>query len=140
MKKGLRLFFFSRFIRLVNSNRRPDEEGIKTTSRVGFADFWNIPTADLMKKGLRPVCAASVSAAAIPTADLMKKGLRPVDGVGPARGMHSNRRPDEEGIKTQVVAPDVAHDAIPTADLMKKGLRLITHLHSPRSVRFQPQT
>ncbi len=35
-----------------------------------------IPTADLMKKGLRLPCLPIVAAMAIPTADLMKKGLR----------------------------------------------------------------
>ena len=35
-----------------------------------------IPTADLMKKGLRPGKTLSVSGISIPTADLMKKGLR----------------------------------------------------------------
>ena len=39
----------------------------------------------------------------IPTADLMKKGLRRPAGRALARdGINSNRRPDEEGIKTGI--------------------------------------
>ena len=36
---------------------------------------------------------------------------------------HSNRRPDEEGIKTLLVGAALQYQVIPTADLMKKGLR-----------------
>ena len=38
--------------------------------------------------------------------------------------MDSNRRPDEEGIKTSWSGRCNACPGIPTADLMKKGLRL----------------
>ena len=41
-----------------NSNRRPDEEGIKTYLPLRRPLSWRIPTADLMKKGLRPLAGA----------------------------------------------------------------------------------
>ena len=59
------------------SNRRPDEEGIKTAPALSGDPEQPIPTADLMKKGLRRVvCAHPRQQRVIPTADLMKKGLR----------------------------------------------------------------
>ena len=62
---------------MMDSNRRPDEEGIKTVDEA-FLVIEYIPTADLMKKGLRsPVISETLSL------------------------LNSNRRPDEEGIKTQ---------------------------------------
>ena len=63
--------------RRCDSNRRPDEEGIKTYLYVRVTSWPCIPTADLMKKGLRPQSSRSVR-------------IR----------IDSNRRPDEEGIKT----------------------------------------
>ena len=61
----------------VDSNRRPDEEGIKTADTGRGIVAGLIPTADLMKKGLRPYAyPLSTPAREIPTADLMKKGLR----------------------------------------------------------------
>ena len=60
-----------------SQNRRPDEEGIKTKTK-------------LKKK----------REAFVRTVDLMKKGLR-LDARAIARGCsRQNRRPDEEGIKT----------------------------------------
>ena len=53
-----------------------------------------------MKKGLRRYCAATGAAVRIPTADLMKKGLRRKSSGELGDPDHSNRRPDEEGIKT----------------------------------------
>ena len=87
---------------MLDSNRRPDEEGIKTPTRRGISPEAQIPTADLMKKGLR----------------LSIPYTRHVF-------MHSNRRPDEEGIKTGRDQPVLGPCPIPTADLMKKGLRLL---------------
>ena len=105
------------FSQSCNSNRRPDEEGIKT--------HWR-----------RPINLEIV----IPTADLMKKGLRLGRFNFAPHGVHSNRRPDEEGIKTPSHRPSFAGMIIPTADLMKKGLRLRQPvMHRPRSL-FQPQT
>ena len=64
-----------------------------------------IPTADLMKKGLRrAVVDPVVRKRVIPTADLMKKGLRRLARVARKGEVHSNRRPDEEGIKTEPTA------------------------------------
>ena len=60
-----------------HSNRRPDEEGIKTHLPDRAFELSLIPTADLMKKGLR--------------LDAIEFAVREQD---------SNRRPDEEGIKT----------------------------------------
>ena len=69
------------FLPVLYSNSRPDEEGIKTEGVSLDAHELPIPTADLMKKGLRPYRAsASIRPTAIPTADLMKKGLRPAGG------------------------------------------------------------
>ena len=122
-----------------------------------------IPTADLMKKGLRQVEANVLALVAIPTADLMKKGLRQFFQVGPLAQVDSNSRPDEEGIKTDQYAhlESEAHSnsrpdeegiktspsntvsraaSIPTADLMKKGLRLIVHIIPIGYVEFQQQT
>ena len=77
-----------------------------------------------MKKGLRRQdLVALPHAVHIPTADLMKKGLRPVMGAAVGNGLNSNRRPDEEGIKTPATGPNPRAERIPTADLMKKGLR-----------------
>ena len=83
-----------------DSNRRPDEEGIKTFFGSDAPPFASIPTADLMKKGLRQQGAEEQMLIC-----------------------HSNRRPDEEGIKTHLRARIGRLDVIPTADLMKKGLR-----------------
>ena len=76
-----------------------------------------------MKKGLRLPCLPIVAAMAIPTADLMKKGLRQEALAVPRRSFNSNRRPDEEGIKTRTGRQHRMNREIPTADLMKKGLR-----------------
>ena len=83
-----------------HSNRRPDEEGIKTSDTIPAPEAGIIPTADLMKKGLR-LCG-----------DVHQVFVR-----------YSNRRPDEEGIKTRPPALPTGHSEIPTADLIKKGLR-----------------
>ena len=61
-----------------------------------------IPTADLMKKGLRLHPPGQIPAIVIPTADLMKKGLRPIKFINFSSLADSNRRPDEEGIKTHL--------------------------------------
>ena len=54
MKKGLRLKE-AKFSALSGDfNRRPDEEGIKTSRPVPAESRTCISTADLMKKGLRP--------------------------------------------------------------------------------------
>ena len=52
----------------------------------------------------------------------------------------SNRRPDEEGIKTDDPDSGFGTAEIPTADLMKKGLRPTTINTIVISVLFQPQT
>ena len=98
MKKGLRHDLFH-LVDQHDSNSRPDEEGIKTLVAAGVQHREGIPTADLMKKGLRPGTA---------------QDLR--------HGQHSNSRPDEEGIKTPTLSI-AYYENIPTADLMKKGLR-----------------
>ena len=68
----------SLFTSVMYSNRRPDEEGIKTGADLLSARLAAIPTADLMKKGLRPNSYRRYTRGdQIPTADLMKKGLRP---------------------------------------------------------------
>ena len=86
--------------------------------------FSTIPTADLMKKGLRPpIHVADAEELWIPTADLMKKGLRPNKSAEDGAASHSNSRPDEEGIKTFANSASSFSFSIPTADLMKKGLR-----------------
>ena len=101
----------------------------------------SIPTADLMKKGLRLVlCRLTPKRIPIPTADLMKKGLRPSGHVSMPRPCYSNRRPDEEGIKTSGGPLVWVTATIPTADLMKKGLRLENPKRAHRSAPFQPQT
>ena len=82
MKKGLRRLQVAPLRQVENSNRRPDEEGIKTTQSFGLGSLDGIPTADLMKKGLRhPQGPDLRSLGGIPTADLMKKGLRHVTGL-----------------------------------------------------------
>ena len=110
--------------KVVNSNSRPDEEGIKTYLEKMGHPLNDIPTADLMKKGLRLLGRAlSPQVRTIPTADLMKKGLRPGQRIVERPVHYSNSRPDEEGIKTAANCPDRPGTGIPTADLMKKGLR-----------------
>ena len=100
-----------------NSNRRPDEEGIKTVPSRHASRRRCIPTADLMKKGLRRMSAGWLTNPWIPTADLMKKGLRQLCPGSSAQAW-----------------------GIPTADLMKKGLRQkLPHRHRCRHA-FQPQT
>ena len=65
-----------------HSNRRPDEEGIKTFMPLPPSPETPIPTADLMKKGLRRGDVAVLATPdVIPTADLMKKGLRHLERV-----------------------------------------------------------
>ena len=123
MKKGLRRNSVFTFSLLVDFNRRPDEEGIKTTRNrslislgaISTADLMKkglrqtgrcgpfkimISTADLMKKGLRRLPYREAQAGCISTADLMKKGLRRTLYSSQASWMNFNRRPDEEGIKT----------------------------------------
>ena len=53
----------------------------------------------------------------------MKKGLRPPWRPGPTGCAGQNRRPDEEGIKTRLLAGGRLHSLVRTVDLMKKGLR-----------------
>ena len=55
-------------------------------------------------------------------------------------GINSNRRPDEEGIKTWKNLLSERIIDIPTADLMKKGLRPRHQSRKGRGVEFQPQT
>ena len=95
-----------------------------------------------MKKGLRhiPGCNTA-SLLPIPTADLMKKGLRlPLITGTYLEEWNSNRRPDEEGIKTPCPDRLFRRQLIPTADLMKKGLRHSLSDTPHKSVAFQPQT
>ena len=59
-----------------------------------------------MKKGLRLIAEGCiVEMPKIPTADLMKKGLRHCGVHDKYTESDSNRRPDEEGIKTQAMCP-----------------------------------
>ena len=51
-----------------------------------------------------------------------------------------NRRPDEEGIKTSRTSRLTNTGTISTADLMKKGLRLIHAREYNTVLVFQPQT
>ena len=53
----------------------------------------------------------------------MKKGLRRILGVVLHDRCDFNRRPDEEGIKTEAKEFKRQGRGISTADLMKKGLR-----------------
>ena len=106
MKKGLRPTCRIKFTFMDHSNRRPDEEGIKTETGTQFPDTSSIPTADLMKKGLRHYPNEEhLGVGGIPTADLMKKGLRHPSSTLPTL------------------------PCIPTADLMKKGLRRSVRTH-----------
>ena len=84
MKKGLRPRSAGRAVGRIQSNRRPDEEGIET-----------LPFRNVVFPGMNP------------TADLMKKGLRLAYSVNDVERNKSNRRPDEEGIETDSQA-DVA--------------------------------
>ena len=100
MKKGLRPRWTEAPVRAGDSNRRPDEEGIKTWMLVSYSAAPAIQTADLMKKGLRHCSEHCRVPPRIQTADLMKKGLRQLALELVAALCDSNRRPDEEGIKT----------------------------------------
>ena len=102
MKKGLRRSVRCRIDAEWHSNSRPDEEGIKTVFG-GGSKVAPIPTADLMKKGLRRGVSSVSLVVEIPTADLMKKGLRLRNPSRCVLIRHSNSRPDEEGIKTGTV-------------------------------------
>ena len=62
MKKGLRLDLLAGLARDEHSNRRPDEEGIETCRANPSSPTPPIPTADLMKKGLRLVAIAFLDA------------------------------------------------------------------------------
>ena len=69
-----------------------------------------------------------------------EEGIKTVVALRPfAAGRHSNRRPDEEGIKTLPECDRSDRMYIPTADLMKKGLRLNVRRRSCGAI-FQPQT
>ena len=81
-------------------------------------------TEDLMKKGLRHRGGVGVREPGFDrTEDLMKKGLRRTRLTLSSSPAGQNRRPDEEGVKTDPPAPRrrELHDR--TEDLMKKGLR-----------------
>ena len=56
-------------------------------------------------------------------ADLIKKGLRPIAGVQWAHELCLKRRPDQKGIKTDLVVYQRAIYIVWNADLIKKGLR-----------------
>ena len=75
-EEGIKTYYDFHFNLLIYSNRRPDEEGIKTSPCRAPSSRAPIPTADLMKKGLRREEVINGGAILIPTADLMKKGLR----------------------------------------------------------------
>ena len=151
----------------VHSNRRPDEEGIKTTCpAAGRCSKVYIPTADLMKKGLRPPPRSHLShrrrdsnrrpdEEGIKTHPGMQhrefaadsnrrpdeEGIKtPADHRHLPEEWNSNRRPDEEGIKTPCPDRLFRRQLIPTADLMKKGLRHSLSDTPHKSVAFQPQT
>ena len=140
MKKGLRPLDCEVLNLGDHSNRRPDEEGIKTEPGGSVRGGLCIPTADLMKKGLR-LMAGFISSTIIDSNRRPdEEGIKTDPIVDVLRRIDSNRRPDEEGIKTiQSAAPEYV-TSIPTADLMKKGLRPITGIFRPAESRFQPQT
>ena len=100
MKKGLRRKNLTRRFALQHSNKRPDEEGIKTQST-------------------QPLSLSRI----IQTRDLMKKGLRQRQVWTTLQLINSNKRPDEEGIKTLLISVSFPAGCIQTRDLMKKGLR-----------------
>ena len=82
-----------------------------------------VRTVDLMKKGLRLDNRTWSSVSPVRTVDLMKKGLRRGYAPPPCGSWRQNRRPDEEGIKTNTERGDVSVSEVRTVDLMKKGLR-----------------
>ena len=118
MKKGLRLVGVCRLPRMRFSDRRPDEEGIKTRKRGRLRFLFSFQTADLMKKGLRLQFATH--------------RLPP--------GIVSDRRPDEEGIKTSFCVPVFRSRAIsdrrPDEEGIKTGLQPLLAIHE----HFRPQT
>ena len=107
----------------LNSNKRPDEEGIKTAAHFVCAPRAYIQTRDLMKKGLRRKNRDINVPLIIQTRDLMKKGLRLKGTLDKLTRPDSNKRPDEEGIKTAAHFVCAPRAYIQTRDLMKKGLR-----------------
>ena len=100
MKKGLRRRALTDLRRTIDSNSRPDEEWIKTQEpRDRRVKGHSNSRPD--EEGIKTIADVDVADDhEIPTADLMKKGLRHVGSGGLPHLGHSNSRPDEEGIKT----------------------------------------
>ena len=71
---------------------------------------------------------------AVGIADLMKKGLRRLPSLESLSNESRNRRPDEEGIKTNAPVHAPLSRDVGIADLMKKGLRRPGSLPSCRPV------
>ena len=83
------------------SNRRPDEEGIKTSGCPTLRTPCIIPTADLMKKGLRRHTVAHVDGPIDSNRRPDEEGIKTIGKIlNRGNVADSNRRPDEEGIKT----------------------------------------
>ena len=141
MKKGLRLVTPVVFDDLIDSSRRPDEEGIKTSVGGRHPRCQCIPTADLMKKGLRHAQVGVEGTRLVtPTSRPDEEGIKTPYGRSSGRTGDFNRRPEEEGIKTQSGCRSNHTCSIPTADLVKKGLRLRFPQDVLVGVPFQPQT
>ena len=101
MKKGLRRRRKACLLPSYDSNRRPDEEGIKTLSLIPAPRLRRDSNRRPDEEGIKTPRENSRSLSlVIPTADLMKKGLRQWRKEMRKRKEDSNRRPDEEGIKT----------------------------------------
>ena len=98
------------------------KKGLRRTGPQPYAGK-DVRTVDLMKKGLRLDVRLAKPGGEVRTVDLMKKGLRlhPMNTFLTSSGQ--NRRPDEEGIKTQAAWPLSREPEVRTVDLMKKGLR-----------------
>ena len=99
-EEGIKTHPAASFRQNLDSNRRPDEEGIKTDLADSGDMTGLIPTADLMKKGLRRSSRAWSASRAYSNRRPDEEGIKTAPNVAPPAELHSNRRPDEEGIKT----------------------------------------
>ena len=70
----------------------------------------------------------------------MKKGLRRLDDEVPQTQEHSNRRPDEEGIKTRSISSYFFFERYSNRRPDEEGIKTYKQSTVKEEVPFQPQT
>ena len=93
-----------------------------------------------MKKGLRRHRVLMFTSSQDSNRRPDEEGIKTRSSRSPHIVCYSNRRPDEEGIKTDARGRGGRGARIPTADLMKKGLRPLFDVPVWAALTFQPQT